>query len=310
MDMQAPHPWTGVGHEVQKTLCDIGRLVRSQRQQARLPVTITQGHVDRLQNSILKAFELEARLLQLSLPSEDHIINPEDGNTPVHHLVTLAQVYRLVGLLQIYRIFPDILWRRLQAPLSDLAPDLRSFFEMVCRRATPWDSERAGSFACSSPPNPARQELGGWLTMFALNILNLFQQIPVESGTRAFQPFLLVACGSELRVPPRTHNPDQDFFPRSPPRCPEAASDFVPEVSLKAVEILRARGMVLGRLETLAHLLPPKPHKQCIFVVKEIWRKMDRLALGAPGGEVPVGTADSVFWMDIMIENGWETIMG
>ncbi|KAK7409505.1 hypothetical protein QQX98_008289 [Neonectria punicea] len=304
-NMQAPHPWTGVGHEVLKTLCDIGHLVRSQRQHARLPVTITQGHIDRLQNSIIKAFELEARLLQLSLPSEDQIINPADGNTPIQHLVKLAQIYRLVGLLQLYRIFPDILWQRLQSPPSDLAPDIQPFFDLVCRHATPWDNDRG-----YSAHNPARHDLGSWLTMFALNILELFRHVPVESGTRAFQPFLLVACGSELRVP-QSRGPETSLPAELQSQCAEnGACEFVPEMSLKAVEVLRARGMVLGRLETLAHLLPPKPHRQCIFVVKEIWRKMDALSSVIPGVDCPDGSHDSVFWMDIMIENGWETIMG
>ncbi|KAI5455995.1 hypothetical protein BGZ63DRAFT_367918 [Mariannaea sp. PMI_226] len=308
MEMQAPHPWTGVGHEVQRTLCDIGRLVRSQRQQARLPVTITQGHVDRLQNSIIKAFELEGRLLQLSLPPADRIISPDDSKTTVQHLLTLAQVYRLVGLLQIYRIFPDILWQRLQSSTMKIDAGIRPLFELVCRHVSPWENAR-GYYATQ---NTARQDLGSWLTMFALNILNLFQQMPVESGTRAFQPFLLVACGSELRVPPKSRNPGLDFGFTSQGKCPELNSnpDFVPEMSLRAVEVLRARGMVMGRLETLSHLLPPKPHEQCMFVVKETWRKMDALGSAAPGEELPVGSQDSVFWMDIMIENGWETIMG
>ncbi|KAH8686475.1 hypothetical protein BGZ61DRAFT_393190 [Ilyonectria robusta] len=301
--MQAPHPWTGVGHEVQKVLCDIGHLVRSQRQHARLPVTITQGHIDRLQNSIIKAFELEGRLLQLTLPSEDQIINPADVNTPVQHLVNLAQIYRLVGLLQLYRIFPDILWQRLQSPTSELSADIRPFFEKLGHHTTPWDNERG-----YLPHNPARQDLGSWLTIFALNILEIFRHIPVESGTRAFQPFLLVACGSELRVP-QSKTPEGSIAAGLKPQCGENL-DFVPAVSLKAVEVLRARGMVLGRLEQLAHLLAPKPHRQCISVVKEIWKKMDALSAVIPGAECSEDAQDSVFWIDIMIENGWETIMG
>ncbi|KAH7136776.1 hypothetical protein B0J13DRAFT_449333 [Dactylonectria estremocensis] len=304
--LQAPHPWTGVGHEVQKILCDIGHLVRSQRQHARLPVTITQGHIDRLQNSMIKAFELEGRLLQIALPSEDQVINPADDNTPIQHLITLAQIYRLVGLLQLYRIFPDILWQRLQSDTSELGADVQAFFEQVCRYATPWDNERG----CPTQ-TLTRHDLGSWLTIFALNTLKLFHHVPVESGTRAFQPFLLVACGSELRVP-QSKTPEGTPCTDLQPRRAEtgAGLDFVPEMSLKAVEVLRARGMVLGRLETLAHLLAPKPHKQCISVLKEIWRKMDAPFVATPGVECAKGSPDLVFWMDIMIENGWETIMG
>ncbi|KAF7563663.1 hypothetical protein G7046_g458 [Stylonectria norvegica] len=308
---QAPHPWTGVGHEVQMTLCDIGHVIRSQRQQARYPVVITQDHIDRLQNSILKAFELEDRLLRMTFPSEDRIISPADRDTPVQHLLKFAQIYRLVGLLQIYRVFPDILWQRLQSPLTDLSTDIHSFFESVSRHTTRWNDE-SGYLA----HNLERRDLGSWLTTFALNILELFKQVPVESGTRAFQPFLLVACGSELRVPPQSKLSLNSLpFGLPPQTSAGEISDmqFMPEMSLRAVEVIRARGMVLGRLETLLRLLPPKPHMQCIFVVKEIWRKMDAGAATIPRDESTnfgEGSGDAVFWMDVMIENGWETIMG
>ncbi|CAM1501469.1 Fc.00g034530.m01.CDS01 [Cosmosporella sp. VM-42] len=302
---QPPHPWTGVGHEVQQTVCDIGHLVRSQRQQARSRLISTEDQMERFQNNISKGLELENRLLQMTVPTESQIINPADPKTTIQHLLKLAQIYRLVGLLQIYRVFPDVLLQRLQSPLSEIGDYLRPFFESASRRATP------GSHGgLNSPNKPARRDLGCWLTLFTLSILDLFKEVPAESGTCAFQPFLLVACGSELRVPSHSNA----AATRPPYTCRQDGDlELIPEMSLKAVEVLRARSMVLGRLETLLRLLPPKPHRQCIFVVKETWRKMDAMAAISPRAGFSssgMGFDDSLFWMDVMIENGWETMMG
>src|SRR5699024_11676564 len=64
-----------------------------------------------------------------------------------------------------------------------------------------------------------------------------------------------------------------------------------------AVEVLRTRKFVLGRLTSYLHVLPPKPIHVCLQLVKEVWRRMD------------AGERD-VYWMDVMMERGWETTMG
>jgi hypothetical protein len=45
------------------------------------------------------------------------------------------------------------------------------------------------------------------------------------------------------------------------------------------------------------HVLPPKPISVCLQLVQEVWRRMD-------AGDI------NVYWMDVMIEKGWETTMG
>jgi hypothetical protein len=53
----------------------------------------------------------------------------------------------------------------------------------------------------------------------------------------------------------------------------------------------------MTRLEELSTRLPSKPVFMIIKLVKEVWRRFD------------IGDS-SVFWLDVMHENGWQTVIG
>ena len=69
------------------------------------------------------------------------------------------------------------------------------------------------------------------------------------------------------------------------------------------------------RLEEHARRLPAKPVRRMLEIVKEVWRRSDEtlgaeeaegglgLALDATGGQV-------VFWLDVVLDRRWETVMG
>ena len=103
------------------------------------------------------------------------------------------------------------------------------------------------------------------------------------------QPFLFVASSSELRLP---------TVPMDESNTSTNNQDNSNEENVShAVEVLRTRKFVLGRLTSYLHVLPPKPIHVCLQLVKEVWRRMD------------AGERD-VYWMDVMMERGWETTMG
>ena len=135
-----------------------------------------------------------------------------------------------------------------------------------------------------------------WLTEFALTTLSRLRTVPIESRTRCVQPFLLVASSSELRLPqlPMTTEDETHNEPDSNPSHDNDNSSNIPS---RAVEVLRTRKFVLGRLTSYLHVLPPKPIHVCLQLVREVWRRMD------------AGEKD-VYWMDVMIAKGWETTMG
>ena len=126
------------------------------------------------------------------------------------------------------------------------------------------------------------------LWTFAMEALRLMEPVPIESSTKDFQPFLLVTFASELACETLT---EQD--------------DMITEVALTTndttitrpfAEVAHMRKFVLDRLTAFLGIIPPKPIRVCLDIVKETWRRIDE-------GQ------QNVYWLDVMIENGWETIL-
>lgn len=317
-----PHPWTGIARETQLILQEVGRLVRRQRLHAHSRAFASKAQIKRLQQAMSAAEELEGQLMSIVVPAEADIISPEDRDTPVWHLLNLAEVYRRTGLVQLYHVFPDLLARRLG---SGRAAHVAG-----------------GLIALSSTARVMEGRVGShvqWLTQFAVDTLALLKTIPVESGTRDFQPFLLVALSSELRLPlhsaydvesvdlfptlddgPSTLSPNlgnRDIFP--------SGHDL--ELSARAIEVARMREFVHSRLMSFLHGLPPSPIRVCLQLVKETWAQMDtttavtlerqeRLRRRQMETSVEEVKDDSdeeawsdVYWMDVMIEHGWEFVV-
>jgi hypothetical protein len=311
---RVPHPWTGIAKDTQFTVHEVGRLVRHERKRIRSRNFTSQDDIARAQMAIEKARELEERLLGLAHPSEAEIVSPGDDETPVWHLLTMAEVYRCTGLMQLYRVFPDLLRNRLPNPstthFSKTASTSRDPFFPIdldsmnmstgfcdTSPSTANTQSNTHTSASLSPPNiytsqPDEQIpdtlYNTWLTEFAVTTISRLKTIPLESRTRCLQPFLLVASCSELRLP-------------SPPEeggnHEHNGSTEAPTVSMEAIEVSQTRRFILGRLTSFLHVLPPKPINVCLRLVREVWRRMD------------AGETDA-YWIDIMIEKGWETTMG
>lgn len=279
-----PHPWTGIARDAQFTVQEVGRLVRCERKRVRARNFTSQDDITQAQIAIDRARELEERLLRLAHPTEAEIVSPGDDDTPVWHLLTIAEVFRCTGLMQLYRVFPDLLHRRLpvennpntQSPNPSF-PESYPILDSTITGFTDLLKAAADDDPPTAPPNPAYNT---WLTEFALTTLSRLKTIPQESRTRCQQPFLLVASSSELRLPRPAVEDGADL-----------------DVSAHAIEVSQSRKFILGRLASFMHVLPPKPIEVCLRLVGEVWRRMD-------AGE------SNVYWMDVMIEMGWETTMG
>jgi hypothetical protein len=312
LSQRVPHPWTGIARDTQYTVHEVGRLIRRERNRVRARRFTSQGDIAQAQKAIQKARELEARLLSLAHPTETEIVNPGDDDTPVWHLLAMAEVYRYTGLIQLYRVFPDLLRSRLQfgggrSEFSFNGDNDPNPFSLITNESSsaihpltsPGGGLPDGIFSdaggseyedgAADLPQSVRNE---WLTTFALTAMSRLKTIPMESRTRCLQPFLLVASSSELRLPPRI-NPDNNTTHE---HDGDSGSSFL-NPSSHAIEVSRTRKFILGRLSSFLHVLPPKPIHVCLQLVKEVWSRMD-------AGE------SSVYWVDVMIENGWETTMG
>ncbi|KAL7656552.1 hypothetical protein ACMYSQ_005634 [Aspergillus niger] len=301
---RVPHPWTGIARDTQHTVQEVGRLIRRERKRIRSRCFTSHSDIARAQRAMAKATELEERLLSLAHPAEAEIISPGDDETPVWHLLTMAEVYRCTGLMQLYRVFPDLLRRRLptqrpspnpQAPEPTMQdPFLSSpvgsstpwYCDPSCPPAKPTDSaDPTTTSTTAHSGSDSDSYYDAWLIEFTLTTLSRLKTIPLESRTRCLQPFLLVASSSELRLP------------RLPPLDATLDSSNGPSISSHAIDVSQSRRFILGRLTSYLHVLPPKPISVCLQLVREVWRRMDA---GEPG----------VYWMDVMIEKGWETTMG
>lgn len=303
---RVPHPWTGIARDTQFTVHEVGRLIRRERNRVRTRRFTSKGDILQAQKAIESAGELEEKLLSLAHPAEAEVVSPGDYDTPVWHLLTMAEVYRCTGLIQLYRVFPDLLRRRVsshnafrsdkppeaddQSPLSQA--EIASIFDSLVGTTS---EDGHGNANANTNTNANESEVDdealfeslrdNSLTTFALTTMSRLKTIPIESRTRCLQPFLLVACSSELRLPPP---------------CPPDESgngDLNLNLSSHAIEVSRTRRFILGRLSSFLHVLPPKPIRVCLQLVQEVWSRMD-------AGE------QNVYWMDVMIENGWETTMG
>ncbi|KAJ5503274.1 Aflatoxin biosynthesis regulatory protein [Penicillium fimorum] len=341
---RVPHPWTGIARDTQFTVHEVGQLIRRERKRIHSSRFTSQDDITRAQLAIEKARELEGRLLGLAHPSEAEIISPGDDDTPVWHLLTMAEAYRCVGLMQLYRVFPDLLHNRLPAP-TPTSPQYPSNADQASRdsffpidldsmnlsagfgdpatgqntnsrhdaplpskRSSPHNVYRHSPHHLPSPPSPDTQQpptpetlYSNWLTEFAVTTLSRLKTIPLESRTRCLQPFLLVASCSELRLPRLATNAGTQ--PRNGKDYPEDRDNYnanpnqTPTISMGAIEVSRKRKFILGRLTSFLHVLPPKPIHVCLKLVNEVWRRLD-------AGD------DDVYWVDVMIEKGWETTMG
>ncbi|KAL4998749.1 fungal-specific transcription factor domain-containing protein [Aspergillus recurvatus] len=285
---RVPHPWTGIARDTQFTVQEAGRLVRAERKRIRTRRFTSQADIANAQIALEKARELEERLLSLAHPTEAEIVCPGDDETPVWHLLTMAEVYRCTGLLQLYRAFPDLLQRRLPVQQQNHHSPTQQPHPTT---ATPQDPFQSWLNEAYTHPHPDPDQSSptyhdSWLTEFALTTLSRLKSIPFESRTRCLQPLLLVASSSELRLPPTPSDP-----------LALSANGNGPCISSHALEVSGTRRFILGRLTSLQYVLPPKPIAVCLELVNEVWRRMDK------------GDRD-VYWMDVMIEKGWETTMG
>ncbi|KAF9698799.1 hypothetical protein EKO04_002864 [Ascochyta lentis] len=113
-----------------------------------------------------------------------------------------------------------------------------------------------------------------WLNSLAMHILQMIESLPASSGTFCIQQLVITVAACELKFVSSV-----DFF----------------DVHANDSKVLQARERVIRRLEVYAHRLPGKPLRQLITLIKETWRQSDE------------GT--DAFWIDVMNEKGWHTIM-
>ncbi|KAH8722213.1 C6 zinc finger domain protein [Ilyonectria robusta] len=274
-ELRMPHPQTGIGIEVQELVAKVGSLIRRERKRIRSRRYSSREDIEQSEKAIQTAENLYVKLCAIDLPKEDSIVDSGDEMTPTAHLLKIAEAYRCMGLLQLYRNFPDLL--------------------------SLYSSPRDSASQSGSPNSPdgtydstdTGHLLDTWLTCLALHILDLVEDVAVSSRSRSIQPLLLVGICSELSL-------SRSFCPiGGRQRVPVASITSSPRIKVPptAMDVLQARRAVISRLSYFENVLAAKPIRRMLLLIKETWAWMDE-------------KQEDVYWMDVMIEKSYETLMG
>ncbi|KAF4946105.1 hypothetical protein FSARC_14275 [Fusarium sarcochroum] len=270
-----PHPQTGIGIEVQELVGKVGSLVRKERKRIRFRRFASKEDIQQAQHAILASERLHSELCAIELPRENDIVDAGDDMTPANHLVSIAEAYRCTGLLQLYRNFPDL---------------LTPYTPSVNPASNPFMTESPGpTGSCTDD----RSLTDTWLTCLALHVLDLVKDIPVSSRSRSIQPLLFVSICSELSLS-RSYCTISNI--QQPPVASIATSQRF-SVPLSGLEVLEARRVIVSRLSAFENILAAKPIRRMLMLVKKTWARMEE-------------EKQEVYWMDVMMENGYETLMG
>ncbi|KAF4994711.1 hypothetical protein FGRMN_5600 [Fusarium graminum] len=269
--VQIPHPVTGVAHDIHAHLARVGRLCRKNRRRAISKHFHTRKSLMETHREMDEAAELEMALTNLQVPLESAIVQTGDSQTPTWHLTALAEVYRLVGLVQLYQVFPDTLISRINCQKSGAG----EYFQLA---------------------DISAHEIEKRLKQFTLQAINTLRSIPAESGTKDFHPFLIVAVCSGLTIP--MIEASASFQTQTDTQI---MSGLENSLSLAAADVHQARGFLRSRLQLLLHSLPKNPIQRCIDIVEATWAASDNHD-GTSQGQ-------PAYWMDVMMQNNWETFM-
>ncbi|OHW99144.1 C6 zinc finger domain-containing protein [Colletotrichum incanum] len=278
MNAMMPHPQTGLGVEVLELVAQVGSLVRKERRRIHRRQHSSRHDIEQSMIAIRSAEQLHAKLCEIELPREAAVIDSGDDMTPTDHLLKAAEAYRCTGLLQLYRNFPDLLSHG-TSPVNFTSPP-------STRLEIPGDTD------CNHLED-FRVILDTWLTSLALHVLDLVQEIPISSRSRSIQPFLLVSICSELSLG-RTFA-SMSFMKES--SMASIGSSLRIGVLPAITDVLYARRLVVARLSSFEGILAAKPIRQMMKLVKETWACMDN-------------QHEDVYWIDVMMEKGYETLMG
>ncbi|KAL1630672.1 hypothetical protein SLS54_000543 [Diplodia seriata] len=271
-----PHPWTGIAPNVQMLFAEVGRLVRherlSHRQASSAHPSDPPGYSTRPPPSSAPAQQEQRDKLAWATLLEEQLLSSDlpAAGDLIDPGDAATARADFVQLGEAYRCAALL--------------EIYRVYPRILQRRLGADSasrgwERTGICSLTpSTPGTAREatDLRIWLNSLALHVVDLLQEMPHSSGTCSTQPILLVAAAGEMRFVSSL-----DYF----------------DLHANNEKVRHARAFVRERLREFAKRLPSKPLMRMMQLVEEVWRRLD------------AGDKD-VFWLDVMWEKGWQTVMG
>jgi hypothetical protein len=243
-----------------------------------------------------------------------------DSDTPLSHLLDIAEAYRQACLLQLTLTFEDLHVPTTAESNIGLLPPLQS----NCINAHP--TSRA-------------QTLVG----LALQLVDQLKKIPPESGSRCMQPLLYLCAASGLQFNPlpltksnlqhgqvstqstTEHSPDvaqlgplefsffgdslrdgfetcNNIIQLSDEPAASISSDYSSDhiLTVSTLKVAQARSFVKKRLGMLQQLLPPRYTSTALRLAEAIWAEYD---CNSDGGS-------PLYWSNIMVREKLQTFFG
>jgi hypothetical protein len=277
------HPWTGISTHTSGLFTRSIRLCRGFRANIARHTGTVRNAASTLQY-IQEAQRLEEQLLELDFNNTPQAGDTRTDPTQLSQIARMAEAYQLSSLLLLYETFPDLVSLRLPFD-SALADD----------GIVPWEK---------------------WVIPLTLRLIDILQDIPIDSPSRVMQPLLYICASTGLRYTSTDASPlyttsrqGDGVIPNGFGGSSHAGSDLFEyirqmesseitshepsPVSPMAVSISNARNFVMKRLNILESTLQPKPVMVAKELVKAVWAAYDSEGPGVA----------SIHWLDVM-ENG------
>lgn len=315
------HPWCGVSSDVlQKfgqvmTLCHLAQRRRFH--------AIEDGGLE-MSCDLGLARELASELAVMDFTpksqqsyTKHHHLRTNDNDTPLSHLLGIAEAYRQACFLQLCLTFEDL-------PIHDTA-----FFNLGL-------SPQAYSADLASHGMTRIQGLVG----LSLQLVESLKKIPPESGSRCMQPLLYLCAASGLQFNPlsplesnSTHSQaaaqgdiehdqtgmynrylggqgydsDLGVVDTTLASTLDGSTAFTSQqpnidqgLTLSAFKVAQARSFVKKRLGMLQQLLPPRYTGTALRLAEAIWAEYDCTSDGG----------SPLYWFDIMVRENLQTFFG
>ncbi|EXJ79508.1 hypothetical protein A1O1_08772 [Capronia coronata CBS 617.96] len=327
--MIIPHPWTGVSTGLFYLFAKVGRLLRTEVKRIRSHGWNTLAYANgecrcdedeglARSHALSQASDLEIQLLNYELPRADAIHPTGDVSTTVGDLIDLAKSHHLAAMLQLYRVFPELLERRLPLIQSQNAVDGGDNRDLWGTRPARDDLSQTSSregflFSLAGrilrmllKLSPASSSLHGWgiVLLIGANELHLdreyLQQGRDQSPAECFeQPSperhvndTLGSYSSDDSSPSR-----ENRMPETPLGAEHNSEGLDDEMaSLTRTPVLDLRSLIWNTLSHQRHTIGLSGVQRGQATVRELWRRMDA---GDP----------HAFWLEIMYDNHWETML-
>jgi hypothetical protein len=265
------HPWCGVSSEVLQKFGQVMSLCHLARRRQK---SIAQDLEieSRCDVEIARELASELAMMDFNVDSRWIYASTNDSDTPITHLLDIAETYRQACFLQLCLTFDEI----------------------------PVDASAYPGLGLSVSTN---DHLGGQIPMtraqglvgLSLRLVDQLKKIPPESGSRCMQPvlYLCVACGLQIDSPPQFEYPTNEDGSKQ-----DTSIDTT--FTLSALKVAQARSFVKKRLGLLQQLLPPRYTGTALKLAEAIWAEYDCNA----GGGSPL------YWFDVMVREKLQTFFG